>query len=242
MHTVLLRTVIIYACLILIMRVMGKRQLGELEITDLVTTLLISEIASLPLTEQGIPLHHALLPIFIIAGLEMGLSALLLKRPMFKRLLTPRPTLLVSHGVPDRAAMKKAKLSCEELLSQLRLQGISDPQDVAYAVMESNGQISVIQESAAQSAAQSVAQSAAQSGPSDAKLLRLLISDGRVNGESLRLVGRDEAWLAGYLKRQGLRPQEVFMLLSDGDKTMRLYPMRPTGKGKPPHSRPRGSS
>ena len=238
MHTVLLRTVIIYACLILIMRVMGKRQLGELEITDLVTTLLISEIASLPLTEQGIPLHHALLPIFIIAGLEMGLSALLLKRPMFKRLLTPRPTLLVSHGVPDRAAMKKAKLSCEELLSQLRLQGVSDPQDVAYAVMESNGQISVIQESAAQS----VAQSAAQSGPSDAKLLRLLISDGRVNGESLRLVGRDEAWLAGYLKRQGLRPQEVFMLLSDGDQTMRLYPMRPTGKGKPPHSRQRGSS
>lgn len=216
MLTILLRTVVIYAVLILIMRLMGKRQLGELEISDLVTTLLISEIASLPLTEEGIPLHHALLPIFIIAGLEMGLSSLLLKRPLFKRLLTPRPTLLMSHGVPDRRAMKKAKLSCEELLSQLRLKGVDDPRDVAFAVMESNGQISVIQERSA------------GEGASPAQILRLLVSDGRVNRESLRLVGKDEAWLAGYLKKQGLDAREVFMLLSDGNGTLRLYPMKPT--------------
>ena len=218
MHAVLLRTVLVYAFLILIMRLMGKRQLGELEITDLVTTLLISEIASLPLTEESISLHHALLPIFILAGLEMGLSALLLKRPVFKRLLTPHPTLLMSHGVPDRGAMKKAKLSCEELLSQLRLKGIHDPDEVAYAVMESNGQISVIQENTEQTS----------STPS--RLLRLLISDGQVNREGLRMVGRDEAWLEGYLKGKGLRPREVFMLLSDGDKTLRVYPMLPKGK------------
>ena len=221
MHTVLLRTVIIYASLILIMRLMGKRQLGELEITDLVTTLIISEIASLPLTEDGIPLHHALLPIFIIAGLEMGLSALLIKRPVFKRLLAPRPTLLMSHGIPDREAMKKAKLSCEELVSQLRLKGVSDLQDVAFAVMESNGQISVIQENAQESGGQSA------QAP---KLLHLLISDGQVNRNSLKLVGRDEAWLEGYLKKQGLRAGEVFMLLSDGQGTHRLYPMHPQGQ------------
>ena len=221
MHTVLLRTVIIYASLILIMRLMGKRQLGELEITDLVTTLIISEIASLPLTEDGIPLHHALLPIFIIAGLEMGLSALLIKRPVFKRLLAPRPTLLMSHGIPDREAMKKAKLSCEELVSQLRLKGVSDLQDVAFAVMESNGQISVIQENAQESGGQSA------QAP---KLLHLLISDGQVNRNSLRLVGREEAWLERYLKKQGLRVGEVFMLLSDGQGTHRLYPMHPKGQ------------
>ena len=233
MHTVLLRTVIIYASLILIMRLMGKRQLGELEITDLVTTLIISEIASLPLTEDGIPLHHALLPIFIIAGLEMGLSALLIKRPVFKRLLAPRPTLLMSHGTPDRGAMKKAKLSCEELVSQLRLKGVSDPQDVAFAVMESNGQISVIQENAQESAGQNSQSS---------KLLHLLISDGKISRKSLRMVGRDEAWLDGYLKKQGLHPREVFMFLSDGEKTLRLYPMHPQGKGKTINSRRRGSS
>lgn len=214
MLNVLLRTVVIYVSLIFIMRLMGKRQLGELEITDLVTTLLISEIASLPLTEEDISLHHALLPILVLAGLEMGLSVLLLKGQSFKRLLISRPAILISHGVPDRKAMKKARLSCEELLSQLRLNGVNDPADVAFAVMEPNGQVSVIQEDAG------------EKSDSPTGMLRLLISDGQVNRENLGLVGKDEAWLEGYLKGQGLSLREVFMLLSDGGKVLRLYPMK----------------
>lgn len=218
MLTILLRTVIIYVVLILIMRLMGKRQLGELEITDLVTTLLISEIASLPLTETGIPLHHALLPIITLAGLEMGMAALLLKGHLFKRLLISRPTILMSHGVPDRGAMKKARLSCEELLSQLRLQGINDLSEVTFAVMEPNGQISVLQDQSKKDT------------PSPAGIMRLLISDGWVNRDNLLLVGRDEKWLEGYLKGKGLKAREVFMLLSDGSGTLRLYPMKPQKK------------
>lgn len=220
MLILLLRTLLIYGFLIVIMRFMGKRQLGELEITDLVTTLLISEIASLPLTEKNIPLHHALLPILTLATLEVGMSALLLKRPLCKRLLIPRPTILMSHGTPDRKAMKKARLSCEELLSQLRLKGVNDPEDVEYAVMEPNGQISVIQKES-QGKTQQLA-----------GVMRLLISDGWVNEENLRLVGRDRAWLEGYLKKQGLRQKSVFMLLSDGGKTLRLYPKLPDGRKK----------
>lgn len=220
MLKILLRTLLIYGFLILIMRFMGKRQLGELEITDLVTTLLISEIASLPLTEEDIPLHHALLPILIIAGLEVGMSALLLKRPIFKRLLIPRPTILMSHGVPDRKAMKKARLSCEELLSQLRLKGVNDPQNVEYAVMESNGQISVIQ-------SESDGDSTTLTG-----IMRLIISDGWVNRDNLRLIGRDTDWLEKYLKKRGLHARDVFMLLSDGGKVLRLYPMHPEKQKK----------
>jgi uncharacterized membrane protein YcaP (DUF421 family) len=220
MLKILLRTLLIYGFLILIMRFMGKRQLGELEITDLVTTLLISEIASLPLTEEDIPLHHALLPILIIAGLEVGMSALLLKRPIFKRLLIPRPTILMSHGVPDRKAMKKARLSCEELLSQLRLKGVNDPQNVEYAVMESNGQISVIQ-------SESDGDSTTLTG-----VMRLIISDGWVNRDNLRIIGRDTDWLEKYLKKRGLHARDVFMLLSDGGKVLRLYPMQPEKQKK----------
>lgn len=220
MLVILLRTLLIYGFLILIMRFMGKRQLGELEITDLVTTLLISEIASLPLTEEDIPLHHALLPILIIAGLEVGMSALLLKGPIFKRLLIPRPTILMSHGVPDRKAMKKARLSCEELLSQLRLKGVNDPQNVEYAVMESNGQISVIQ-------SESDGGSTTLTG-----VMRLIISDGWVNRDNLRLIGRDTDWLEKYLKKRGLHARDVFMLLSDGGKVLRLYPMHPEKQKK----------
>ena len=215
MLTLLIRTLLIYAVLIAIMRLMGKRQLGELEITDLVTTLLISEIASLPLTEESIPLHHAIIPVLTLALLEVGASALLLKLPAVKRLLMPRPTLLLLHGVPNRTAMKKARLSCEELLSQLRLKEIYDPQDVAFAVMEPNGQISVIPE--------------AEGTLPSRGMLRLIISDGGINHENLRSIGKDTAWLEAYLKRKGYLPRQVFMLLSDGELT-RLYPMHPTKK------------
>ena len=215
MLTLLIRTLLIYAVLIAIMRLMGKRQLGELEVTDLVTTLLISEIASLPLTEESIPLHHAIIPVLTLALLEVGASALLLKLPAVKRLLMPRPTLLLLHGVPDRTAMKKARLSCEELLSQLRLKEIYDPQDVAFAVMEPNGQISVIPE--------------AEGTLPSRGMLRLIISDGGINHENLRSIGKDTAWLEAYLKRKGYLPRQVFMLLSDGELT-RLYPMHPTKK------------
>ena len=217
MLAILLRTVVMYAVLILIMRLMGKRQLGELEITDLVTTLLISEIASLPLTEESIPFHHAVIPVLTLALLEVGASALLLKLPAVKRMLMPRPALLLLHGVPDRAAMKKARLSCEELLSQLRLKEIYDPQDVAFAVMEPNGQISVIPEAES------------KGSPPSRGMLRLIISDGGINHENLRSIGKDTAWLEAYLKRKGYLPRQVFMLLSDGELT-RLYPMHPTKK------------
>ena len=220
MLAILLRTVVMYAVLILIMRLMGKRQLGELEITDLVTTLLISEIASLPLTEESIPFHHAVIPVLTLALLEVGASALLLKLPAVKRMLMPRPALLLLHGVPDRAAMKKARLSCEELLSQLRLKEIYDPQDVAFAVMEPNGQISVIPEAES------------KGSPPSRGMLRLIISDGGINHGNLRLIGKDTAWLEAYLKRRGYLPREVFMLLSDGELT-RLYPMRPTKNQDP---------
>ena len=212
----LLRTVVMYATLTIIMRLMGKRQLGELEITDLVTTLLISEIASLPLTERDMPLLHALLPILTIAGLEVGMAALLLKGSLFKRLLISRPAILMSHGIPDRSAMKRARVSCEELLSQLRLKGVMDPQTVDFAIMEPNGQISVIQDEA-------------KSTASAGSMLRLLISDGRVKMENLHAIGKDGTWLEGILNKKGLRSREVFMLLSDGNGTLRLYPMKPTG-------------
>ena len=219
MIAILIRTVLIYVLLIITMRLMGKRQLGELEITDLVTTFMISEIASLPLTDTNMPLHHALIPILSLAGLEMIMSALLLRYPLCKRLLTPRPTLLICHGVPDRGAMKRARLSCEELLSQLRLQGVTDLQCVEYAIMEPNGQISVI-----------VQDDESNTQPS-ADLMYLLISDGRVNKEHLQSVGKDEIWLRQYLNSHGMKSREVFMLLSDGNVT-RLYPMSPKSSKK----------
>lgn len=107
MLTILLRTLIIYLTLVVTMRVMGKRQLGELEVSELVTTLLLSEVASLPITNQDIPLAFAIVPVLTLMSLEVLLSGLLLHIPALKKALSVRPTILIRHGKPDAAAMKK---------------------------------------------------------------------------------------------------------------------------------------
>lgn len=130
MLTILLRTLIIYLTLVVTMRVMGKRQLGELEVSELVTTLLLSEVASLPITNQDIPLAFAIVPVLTLMSLEVLLSGLLLHIPALKKALSVRPTILIRHGKPDAAAMKKSRISAEELFSHLRQKGVSDPDQV----------------------------------------------------------------------------------------------------------------
>ena len=107
MTIILIRTLIVYAVLIMIMRFMGKRQLGELEISDLVTTFLISEIASLPMTDTEIPLSHAVLPILGLTSLEVLLSGALLKLPLLNRIFSVRPAILIRHGVPAVCRLRR---------------------------------------------------------------------------------------------------------------------------------------
>ncbi len=142
MLTILLRTLIIYLTLVVTMRVMGKRQLGELEVSELVTTLLLSEVASLPITNQDIPLAFAIVPVLTLMSLEVLLSGLLLHVPVLKKALSVRPTILIRHGKPDAAAMKKAayrRRSCSPICVR---RGVR-PGSVEYAIAEPNGQLSV---------------------------------------------------------------------------------------------------
>lgn len=220
MTTILIRTLIIYASLIMIMRFMGKRQLGELEITDLVTTLLISEVASLPLTNTDIPLSHAVLPILALMALEVLLSGALLRIPVLKRLFSVRPAILIRHGEPDRAVMRSVRISSEELMSQLRQKDVTDPGEVEYAILEPNGQISVVKKARYQEATmEDLGIKAAERG-----MMHLIVSDGQVNPRNLKLAGKDEAWLESFLKTHRLTLPEIFLLLVDDSGQARLFP------------------
>ncbi len=222
MLTILIRTLIIYLSLIMTMRFMGKRQLGELEISDLVTTLLLSEVASLPLTNTDIPLSHALIPILTLTSLEVLLSGLILKFPSLKRLLSIRPAILIRYGKPDRTVMQQMRISSEELLSQLRLKDVVDFREVAYAILEPNGQISVIKQAAAQQP------TAAEFGISTTEtgMMHLIISDGTVNLRNLQLSGKSETWLSSVLSAHGLAVSDVFLLLTDDAGGVRIYPRK----------------
>ncbi len=219
MAVILFRTLVIYVVLIATMRFMGKRQLGELELSELITALLLSEIASLPMTNQELPLSHAILPILTLMSLEVLLSGLLLKIPFLKKLLGTRPAILIHHGKIDRDAMRKIRISADELISQLRLKEVTDPADVEYAILEPNGQISVIL------SAPSQPPTADELGlsPTETGIMHLIVEDGQINQKNLRMAGKDEAWLRDYLSRENVKLRDVFLLLADDGGRVRLH-------------------
>lgn len=219
MVVILFRTLVIYVILMATMRFMGKRQLGELELSELITALLLSEVASLPITNQDLPLSHALLPILTLMSLEVLLSGLVIKVPFFKKLLEIRPAVLIHHGKIDRDTLENIRISSEELISQLRLKEVTDPADVEYAILEPNGQISVILSSHARPA------TTEELGlvPKEHGIMHLVVSDGEVNEKNLSMAGKDRRWLDKYLASQKVTLEDVFLLLADDGGRVRLH-------------------
>lgn len=220
MATILIRTLIVYVSLMAMMRFMGKRQLGELEISELITTLLLSEIASLPITNPDTPLAYALLPILTLVALEVLLSGLLLKIPALKNLLAIRPAILIHHGKVIPSAMRSIRISADELVSQLRLKNVTDPSTVEYAILEPNGQISIIlRATERQATTEELGIASVEEG-----MMHLIIADGKINQRNLRLAGKNQRWLDKYLSEQRIRLKDVFMLMADDAGQVRLYP------------------
>ena len=218
MLTLLIRTVLTYIFLIFIMRLMGKRQLGELEITDLVITLLLSEIATVALTDTSKSLLHTIIPVFTLALLEMATSWLALKVPKFQKLLSPKPTILIHNGKIDRKQMQKARVSLDELMCELRQKEISDIEQVQYAIMESSGKISVIKK-------------AAESPPTSAQLglhlpecgiMRTVYCDGTYDDNTLLALGLDRHWVDKQLKAHNCSHASVFFLMTDDAGNVRM--------------------
>ena len=211
MLTIFIRTVIIYFILTIIMRIMGKRQLGELDVGELVITIILSEIATNPITNPDRSLLEAVVPMATLASLEILTSALIIKAPIFKSILSSKPTVLVARGVIDFRQMKRVRISLEELVSQVRQNGIYDLNEVDYAILEENGKMSVIPKNANR-----------QPDKSDMKvycpdngIMHLVISDGSVNSHGLSIVKKDRAWLERTLARLGIGIKDVLCMTVD---------------------------
>ena len=209
MATVLFRTLIIYIFLIVIMRLMGKRQIGELEISDLATTFLISEIASLPITDNELPLSHAIIPIITLLVLEVLFSFLLSRFPKIKSLLSVRPTTIIKDGVICQKAMSDTRLSFDELFSELRQQGIDDISEIKYAILEQNGTISVIQKAKyRQPNAEQL-----HLKPKETGLFHIVIEQGSINKHGLSSLSITESYVRKELSRRNLTVKDVYLML-----------------------------
>jgi uncharacterized membrane protein YcaP (DUF421 family) len=211
MITILIRTLIIYITLIITMRMMGKRQIGELEITDLVTTLLISEIASLPITNPEIPILHAIIPMIILLVLEILSSVILIRLPILKNLVSARPTVIIHRGNLDQSALRELRMSLDELMSEIRQQGLTDLSQVDCAILEKNGNLTVLPKA---KYAQPTTEQLGISAEDDA-LMHIVYSNGTYSKVGLRLIGKNRDWLEKQLKKRGLDEQQLFCVTAN---------------------------
>ena len=144
MITALFRTVILYFLLIVGLRLTGKRQIGELEPNELVLTMLLSDLAAVPMQDFGIPLINGALPIATLLSLSMLLSYFSLRSVRFRKLVCGEPTVIIRDGVPQQAAMRRNRFTLDELMEELRCQSVTDITSVKYAILETSGQLSVL--------------------------------------------------------------------------------------------------
>ncbi len=219
MVTIIIRTLIIYAILIGAMRLMGKRQIGQLEVSDLVSTLLLSELAALPIANHDIPLIYSVVPTVILMSLEIFTAAIQGKFPRLKNLFSPRPSILIKMGEPDFAELEKCRMSADELLIALRRTGTTDISEVAYAILEQDGNVSVLPRSYAKPATARDVRAAHTEGG----MFRIIIDRGQINQNSLSELGLTEEWVLNTVRERGKSSEEIALMLCDESEAVKLY-------------------
>ena len=198
MMTAFARTVILYILIMTGLRLMGKRLIGELEPSELVLTMMLSDLATDPMQDFGIPLLSGVIPIFTLLSLSLLMSQLSLCSLRVRDIVCGTPSILIREGVVQQSAMRKNRYTLDELLEELREQGYSDLSQVKYAVLENSGELSVLP------------------WTDDPTLPMPIINDTRVLRKNLAACGKDDAWLQTTLAEQGLSsPAQVFLLTVD---------------------------
>ena len=206
------RSVILYLIIVFGIRLLGKHQVSELEPAEFVLALIIADVASVPMQDYGIPLLMGVIPIVTLLCLSMVLSVLTLKNLKLRALLAGVPSILIKDGHVDQKELRRTRMTMDEVLEELRLQGYTDLASIRYAVLETNGQLSILPY------AQKKPPSAEDMDipVNDPGLPLVLINDGRLISANLKRRGLDGRWLDKQLKKHGVSGiKDVFLLTVD---------------------------
>ena len=227
MSITVIRTAVLYGLLILAVRLMGKRQVAEMEPAEFVVTMLLANLAAVPMQDNGLPLLSGVVPILTVLALELILAVLAMKVLPFRLMLNGVPTLLIRDGRIDQKALASSRVSLDELEQKLREKDVFDCAEVAFAILETDGELTVLLRSQHQSAEKSDV--GAELSP--ARLYYNVIEDGVVLRNNLRSAGLDEAWLRAELARRGVRAKDVFLLAASEAGELRFVG-REAGAGR----------
>ncbi|MBR1863064.1 MAG: DUF421 domain-containing protein [Ruminococcus sp.] len=211
MLAVFFRGTILYIIIIFAVRLMGKRQIGELQPSELVVTIMLSNIATLPMEDLSIPMAMGVVPILTMVALDVFVSQLCLRSEPIRRAVSGSARVIVSGGKADKKMLRELRFTPEDLMAALRSQGIFDLKDVQFAVVETTGKVSAAQKS-----------SAAPISPDDLGLETsecdppmMIVSDGSVEGYALKSLGFDRKWLEKQLSERKLRLEDVYIMTAD---------------------------
>lgn len=207
-----IRVSIIYILVLLVMRLMGKREIGQMQPFELVIAIMIADLAAVPMSDTGIPITSGIIPILALLLFQLIISFINLKSITLRKIICGKPQMLIFRGKIDEKALKKEKMTINELQERLRQKDIFSIGDVEYAILETSGDISIIQKPEKRNTI-----------PEDFNILPEyegipydLIIDGKVMHENLKQIGRDERWLKKEVEKFKIKPEEALVVTFDG--------------------------
>ena len=221
------RSIIIYVIVLVVMRLMGKREIGQMQPFELAISIMIADLATIPMADIGIPISNGIIPILGLLVMHLIISVINLKSSKIRELICGKPTILIYRGKIDEEKMKKERLTLNELEEKLRSNNVMNLGDVEYAVLETSGDISVIQKP-----------NKRNTTPEDFNIMPdyegipyNLVIDGKVMNDNLKRIGKNYEWLKKQTKKFNIMPEEALIVTINGKGDI-FYQKKETRKHK----------
>lgn len=212
MLSTFIRSIVIYILVLVVMRIMGKREIGQMQPFELAISIMIADLASIPMTDVGIPISNGIIPIMGLLVMHLIISVLNLKSNKIREFICGKPTILINRGKIDEKKLKKEKFTLNELEEKLRSNNVMDLGDVEYAILETSGDISVIQKP-----------NKRNTTPEDFNIMPEyegisydLVVDGKVMNENLKIIGKNYEWLKKQTQKFQMKPEEALIVTING--------------------------
>lgn len=211
-----IRAIVLYIIVLIVMRLMGKREIGQLQPFELAISIMIADLASIPMTESGIPISNGIIPIFGLLVMHLLISLINLKSIRMRKVICGKPSILIYRGKIDEKVLIKERFTINELQERLRGNNVANISDVEYAILETSGQVTVIQKPNKRTTI-----------PEDFNIMPEyegipydLVVDGKIMYENLQSIGKNYEWLKKEVKKFHMKPEEALLVTLDGKGQM----------------------
>ena len=206
------RTIILYIIVLIVMRMMGKREIGQLQPFELAISIMIADLASVPMTELGIPLSNGIIPILGMLFMHMIISFINIKSVNMRKIICGKPAILIYRGKIEEKTLRKERFTVNELQERLRGNNVYNILDVEYAILETNGEVTVIQKPEKRNV---IPEDLGITPEYEGRPYDLIV-DGKIMYENLKKIGKDYKWLEKQIKNFDAKPQEILLATIDG--------------------------